>query len=99
MVDSVKPGDDVEIIGVVKQRWKPGNQPEELTEIEVALKAHHLTVENSHAGNLIKAEEAEEEFKAYWERKENLDVSGRNKLLESFCPEVFGLYVAKLGKI
>ena len=97
LVDIVKPGDDVEVIGVVKQRWRPFMK-EEKTEIEIILKAHHISVQDSYDGNIIKAEEAEEEFKAYWEKKENLDVRGRNRILESFCPVVFGLYVAKLGK-
>ena len=97
LVDIVKPGDDVEVIGVVKQRWRPFMK-EEKTEIEIILKAHHISVQDSYDGNIIKAEEAEEEFKAYWEKKENLDVRGRNRILESFCPVVFGLYVAKLGR-
>ena len=97
LVDTVKPGDDVEVIGIVKQRWKPF-QKEETTEIEIVLKTHHISVQNSHAGNLIKAEEAEEEFNTYWARRENMDVIGRNKILESICPKLFGLYVAKLGK-
>ena len=100
LVEIVKPGDHVEIIGIVQQRWNPlGNQLEEKNVVELVLKAHHLTVQNRETSNIIDAEEAEEEFSNYWSRPENLDVIGRNKLIESFCPELAGLYIAKLGEI
>ena len=38
LVDKAKPGDDVEVIGVVRRRWRPlGKGPEERTEIELAV--------------------------------------------------------------
>ena len=99
LVEIVKPGDHVEIIGVVKQRWNPlGNQLEEKNVVELVLQAHNLTVQNSETCNIVDAEEAEEEFSDYWSRPENLDVLGRNKLVASFCPELVGLYIAKLGE-
>ena len=100
MVETVKPGDHVEIIGVVQQRWNPlGNQQDEKNVVELVLKAHHLSVQNKETFNILDAEEAEEEFNNYWSRPENLDVVGRNKLIASFCPELAGLYIAKLGDI
>ena len=100
LVEIVKPGDHVEIIGVVKQRWSPlGNQQEEKTVVELVLKAHNLWVQNSETSNIVDAEEAEREFSDYWSRPENRDVVGRNKLVASFCPDLFGLYIAKLGEI
>ena len=100
LVEIVKPGDHVEIIGVVKQRWNPlGNQQEEKTVVELVLKAHNLWVQNSETSNIVDAEEAEREFSDYWSRPENRDVVGRNKLVASFCPELFGLYIAKLGEM
>ena len=100
LVEIVKPGDHIEIIGVVKQRWNPlGNQQEEKTVVELVLKAHNLWVQNSETCNIVDAEEAEEEFRNYWSRPENMDVVGRNRLVASFCPELFGLYIAKLGEI
>ena len=99
MVEIVKPGDNVEIIGVVKQRWDPfGNQQDGKNMVELVLKAHNLSVQNHETCNIVDAEEAEEEFSNYWSRPENLDVVGRNRLIASFCPELVGLYIPKLGE-
>ena len=99
LVEIVKPGDNVEIIGVVKQRWDPfGNQQDGKNMVELVLKAHNLSVQNHETCNIVDAEEAEEEFSKYWSRPENLDVVGRNKLIASFCPELVGLYIPKLGE-
>ena len=96
----VKPGDNVEIIGVVKQRWDPfGHQQEGKNTVELVLKAHNVTVQNSETCNVVDAEEAAEEFSNYWSRPENLDVAGRNKLIASFCSELAGLYIPKLGEL
>ena len=98
-MEIVKPGDNVEIIGVVKQRWDPfGNQQDGKNMVELVLKAHNLSVQNHETCNIVDAEEAEEEFSNYWSRPENLDVVGRNRLIASFCPELVGLYIPKLGK-
>ena len=62
-MEIVKPGDNVEIIGVVKQRWDPfGSQQDGNNMVELVLKAHNLSVQNHETCNIVDAEEAEEEF-------------------------------------
>ena len=98
MVDTVKPGDDVDVIGVVKKRWKPlGKSAEERTEIKLTIKAMNISVQNSVTSNVIVADQAEKEFEQFWSQHENRDVIGRNKILSYFCPQVYGLYVVKLA--
>ena len=98
LVDTVKPGDDVDVIGVVKKRWKPlGKSVEERTEIKLTIKAMNISVQNSVTSNVIVADQAEMEFKQFWSQHENRDVIGRNKILSFFCPQVYGLYVVKMA--
>jgi len=98
LVDTVKPGDDVEVVGVVKRRWNGlGKGPEERTELDLAIKGLNITVCNNKGLNTMVADEAEEEFKRFWSLPCNQDLSGRNKILSYFCPEVYGLYVVKLA--
>ena len=98
LVDSVKPGDDVDVIGVVKKRWKPfGKTPEERTGISLAIKALNVNVQNNVVSNVIVTSDAEKEFRVFWSKQENRDVLGRNQLLSFFCPQVFGMYTVKLA--
>ena len=98
LVDSVKPGDDVDVIGVVKKRWKAFSKiPEERTGISLAIKALNVNVQNNVVSNVIVKTDAEKEFRAFWRKHENRDVLGRNRLLSFFCPQVFGMYTVKLA--
>ena len=98
LVDAVKPGDDVDVIGVVKKRWKAfSKNPEDRTDISLAIKALNVNVQNNVISNAIVTTDAEKEFKAFWKKHENRDVLGRNQLLSFFCPQVFGMYTVKLA--
>ena len=37
-----------------------------------------------------------EEFASFWASHSGAVLTGRNKIVASFCPQVFGLYVVKL---
>ena len=101
LVDSVKPGDDVEIIGVVKRRWKQFNKhSEDRTEVSLCIKAVNVIPLNNatrDSFNVLAVEKAEAEFKQFWSQTENVDVFGRHKLMSYFCPQVYGLYMVKLA--
>lgn len=36
------------------------------------------------------------EFVAFWEKHAARRLMGRNMILRSFCPQVFGLYIVKV---
>ena len=99
LVDLVKPGDDVEVIGVVTRRWKPlGKAAEDKTDVSLCIKAMNITVSNSNViSSAVLTEEAEREFRALWSQARHRDVLGRAQLVSLFCPQVYGLYLVKLA--
>ena len=98
LVDAVKPGDDVDVIGIVKKRWKPfSKNSEDRSDISLAIKALNVNVQNNVVASVIVTADAEKEFTIFWSKHENRDVLGRNQLLSFFCPKVFGMYIVKLA--
>ncbi|RXG69107.1 DNA helicase MCM9 [Armadillidium vulgare] len=94
LVDLAKPGDEV-LVGVVLQRWQTvakGSQPT----IELVIKANNITVHNKQRTENTITKEIKSEFEDYWRRHEHDILLGRNKILASFCPQIYGLYLVKL---
>lgn len=108
LTDVCKPGDDVAVIGVVVNRWHPlGRGENGITDIELALSANYLKVTNDQSadGRRI-SDEHIQEFRTFWSQDENVTVGpsygylpliGRDKILASFCPQVYGMYIVKLA--
>ncbi|KAM8999408.1 DNA helicase MCM9 isoform X1 [Sarcophilus harrisii] len=96
LVDSCKSGDDLTIYGVVMQRWNPFHQ-DVRCDVEIVLKANYVQVNNEQSiGNIID-EEVRKEFENFWEHYKNDPLAGRNEILASLCPQVFGMYLVKLA--
>ncbi|XP_048107176.1 DNA helicase MCM9 isoform X1 [Alosa alosa] len=96
LVDSCKSGDDVTVYGVVCQRWKPLFQ-DARCEVEVVLKANHIEVNNEQSSGAVVLEDVQKEFEEFWEKHKHDPIAGRNQILMSLCPQVFGMYVVKLA--
>nr|XP_036849328.1 DNA helicase MCM9 isoform X2 [Manis javanica] len=96
LVDSCKSGDDLTIYGVVMQRWKPF-QPDVRCEVEIVLKANYVQVNNEQSAGIIMDEEVQKEFEDFWEYYKSNPFAGRNEILASLCPQVFGMYLVKLA--
>ncbi|ELW48799.1 DNA helicase MCM9 [Tupaia chinensis] len=96
LVDSCKSGDDLTIYGIVMQRWKPLQQ-DVRCEVEIVLKANYVQVNNEHSAGIILDEEARKEFEDFWEYYKSDPFAGRNEILASLCPQVFGMYLVKLA--
>ncbi|XP_062407416.1 DNA helicase MCM9 [Sardina pilchardus] len=96
LVDSCKSGDDVTVYGVVCQRWKPLLQ-DARCEVEVVLKANHIEVNNEQSSGAVVLEDVQKEFEEFWDKHKHDPIAGRNQILMSLCPQVFGMYVVKLA--
>nr|8S91_D Chain D, DNA helicase MCM9 [Homo sapiens]8S91_E Chain E, DNA helicase MCM9 [Homo sapiens]8S91_F Chain F, DNA helicase MCM9 [Homo sapiens]8S92_D Chain D, DNA helicase MCM9 [Homo sapiens]8S92_E Chain E, DNA helicase MCM9 [Homo sapiens]8S92_F Chain F, DNA helicase MCM9 [Homo sapiens]8S94_D Chain D, DNA helicase MCM9 [Homo sapiens]8S94_E Chain E, DNA helicase MCM9 [Homo sapiens]8S94_F Chain F, DNA helicase MCM9 [Homo sapiens] len=96
LVDSCKSGDDLTIYGIVMQRWKPFQQ-DVRCEVEIVLKANYIQVNNEQSSGIIMDEEVQKEFEDFWEYYKSDPFAGRNVILASLCPQVFGMYLVKLA--
>ncbi|XP_059150821.1 DNA helicase MCM9-like [Physella acuta] len=96
LVDSCKAGDDVTICGTVRQRWRP-TIPDEKCDVEIVLHANHILVTNEQRNHVIITPELKAEVSEFWEKYKYKPLTGRNVLLASICPQVYGLYVVKLA--
>ncbi|KAM9316658.1 DNA helicase MCM9 [Gastrophryne carolinensis] len=96
LVDSCKSGDDVTVYGVVMQRWKP-LYVDTRCDLEIVLKANYIIVNNEQPCGVIINEEVRKEFDEFWARFKNNPLAGRNEILASLCPQVFGMFVVKLA--
>ncbi|XP_075001835.1 DNA helicase MCM9 [Calonectris borealis] len=96
LVDSCKSGDDITVYGVVMQRWKPFHEDARCG-LELVLKANYVKVNNEQLAGVVIDEEVRKEFEDFWEKHRNDPLAGRNEILASLCPQVFGLYVVKLA--
>ncbi|NXI61361.1 MCM9 helicase, partial [Anseranas semipalmata] len=96
LVDSCKSGDDITVYGVVMQRWKPFHE-DARCDLELVLKANYVKVNNEQLAGVIIDEEVRKEFEDFWEKHRNDPLAGRNEILASLCPQVFGLYLVKLA--
>ncbi|XP_074006380.1 DNA helicase MCM9 [Numenius arquata] len=96
LVDSCKSGDDITVYGVVMQRWKPFHEGARC-DLELVLKANYIKVNNEQLAGVVIDEEVRKEFEDFWEKHRNDPLAGRNQILASLCPQVFGLYLVKLA--
>ncbi|XP_046846241.1 DNA helicase MCM9-like [Xenia sp. Carnegie-2017] len=96
LVDSCKPGADVTISGVVMSRWK-SVKIDVKCDVDVVLHANHVHVHNDQNGDAIITEELRNEFQNFWKEHENNPLEGRNHIIASMCPQIFGCYVVKLA--
>ncbi|KAF8562535.1 hypothetical protein P879_11918 [Paragonimus westermani] len=101
LLETVKPGDDVVINGIVTRRWQPPrdgvpcgillwikvNYVENLSELKTGVNASHVPSERV------------AEFESLWSKHNTFmdALESRNILLRSLCPEVCGMYLVKLS--
>jgi DNA helicase MCM9 len=97
LVDQARAGDDVIISGVVMRRWK-NFVVNERCDVEIVLFANCIKVQNvnQHYSEQL-PEDAREIFMNFW--RNHSPLSGRNLILKSFCPNIYGMYMTKLAVV
>ena len=90
LVDCCQPGDDVWITAVVVSRWKSPIAGQRW-DVEIALHANNVMVCNQQHG-LALTDDLKKLFVNFWNDEPSC-ISARDKMLFSFCPTVYGMYV------
>lgn len=96
LVDSIKPGDDVIITGILSAKWSPDIK-DVRSNLDPILLANYVRRTNELKSDLDIPPETEEEFKHFWEEYRLTPLKGRNFILEGICPQIFGLFTVKLA--
>jgi DNA helicase MCM9 len=99
LVDRAKPGDDVLITAVVVRRWKPV-RADTRVDIELVLRANHVTVCNQLVGAALVTRNSVELFERFWARHDRGGHSrfrARDHILRAVCPDLHGLFILKLA--
>ncbi|XP_063901514.1 DNA helicase MCM9-like [Zophobas morio] len=96
LVDSCKAGDDVLITGILLQRWD-SLRINERCAIELFIKANSLVQVQPLKKECVLSDDVVEEFRNFWQEYENRPLLGRNIILSSFCPQLYGMYIVKLS--
>ncbi|XP_035535162.1 DNA helicase MCM9-like [Morone saxatilis] len=92
----VIPGDDVTVYGVMCQRWKPFYDGARC-DVEMVLKANNIEVNNQQVSAALVMKDVQKEIEEFWNSCKHDPIAGRNQILLSLCPQVFGMYLIKLA--
>jgi len=101
LVDQSKAGDEVVVSGVLQRRWKPCAR-ESKCDLETFLNANNVERKKESEGRTVMdgiTEEQRLQFESYWERAraEQCELTARDAIVKSICPQLQGMYVVKLG--
>ncbi|XP_017893509.1 DNA helicase MCM9-like [Ceratina calcarata] len=95
LVDKCRPGDHVEISGVVIRIWDSLEVGERLQAITKML-ANSVVVRRK-VSDTSSSQELKDTFTSYWESYNDNPLLGRDNILASICPQLYGMYTAKLA--
>lgn len=97
LADSVKPGDDVVVCGILHRRWNRNLVQDARADVELMVVALHVSTNNEQKSFLHVSEESKQAFAAHWaSRPATEQLSARNVILKSICPQIYGMYLLKL---
>ena len=71
--------------------------PNGRTEIELILMSNNIQVNNFQQSFRLLSNDFIKDVETFWCDHRHVEVEGRTKILESFCPQVYGLYAVKLA--
>lgn len=96
LVDSVKAGDHVVVVGILMRCWRPCIK-DIRCDLETIVKANSIRIKNATSAHVLVTEELKKEFAQFWRKHERDPMRGRNEIIASICPKVYGLFIVKLG--
>ncbi|XP_051163517.1 DNA helicase MCM9-like [Leptopilina boulardi] len=95
LVDKCKPGDQVEINGVFIKRWITSETEKAMA--STFMLANSVSVHRKISELTFSTKEMKEVFNNYWESHIKNPLIGRDKILASICPQIYGMYILKLA--
>ncbi|XP_012278485.1 DNA helicase MCM9 isoform X2 [Orussus abietinus] len=96
LVDKCRPGDEIDINGVLINRY-PTLIVGQRIETTPFLLANSVTIHRKVLDTKFSTQETQDIFEKYWANFKDHPLVGRDKILASICPQLFGLYTVKLA--
>ncbi|KAJ2744568.1 DNA helicase mcm9 [Coemansia sp. BCRC 34301] len=97
LVDVAKSGDVATVTGTLVWRWRVANQGER-PDIMLAVHATSISTGGASGGSLVSiTEEVRQGFSAFWSLHAGAPMRGRDIIVGSMCPQVYGLFYIKLA--
>ncbi|EIE26663.1 MCM-domain-containing protein [Coccomyxa subellipsoidea C-169] len=96
LADSCRPGDDVEVTGIVTRQWGrtiPGEQ----CEVDLTLLGNSLFVQNKRSDAVDLSASIVHSFCDLWRAGADKPLATRNQIVSSVCPQLYGLFTVKLA--
>ncbi|EEC15192.1 DNA replication licensing factor, putative, partial [Ixodes scapularis] len=96
LVDCCKPGQDVLVSGILyvrQQKFVRGQRPD----AGFVFHAHNVEVAEEQCATVDVSAKMRKEFEEFWESHKSCPLVGRNLILASVCPQVYGLFLVKLA--
>jgi DNA helicase MCM9 len=66
-------------------------------DLEIIMHANYVKVNNDEQTQIHITKEKEKAFYEYWQEYEHRPVTARNIILNSLCPQLYGMYIVKLA--
>ncbi|XP_076180354.1 DNA helicase MCM9 [Ptiloglossa arizonensis] len=95
LVDKCRPGDNIEINGMIIRVWEKLEVGERLEATTIML-ANSVSVQRK-IFETASTQEMRDVFKNYWNQYNDNPLLGRDNILASICPQLYGMYTAKLA--
>ncbi|KAF8660799.1 hypothetical protein HU200_057385 [Digitaria exilis] len=96
LVDTIKPGDDVIVTGILSARWSPDTK-DVRSNLDPMLIANYVRRTNELKSDVDIPHETIEDFENFWKEHKDTPLEGRNLILRGICPQIFGLFTVKLA--
>lgn len=96
LVDTVKAGDDIVVTGLLFAKWRQLIK-DVRCDLELMLLANFIRKSNEFRLAEDISEEVLGQFQQFWDQYKGNPFKGRNAILQSICPQIFGLYTVKLA--
>ncbi|XP_043284468.1 DNA helicase MCM9-like isoform X2 [Venturia canescens] len=96
LVDKCRPGDLVDICGVIIRRWDLFEEGERMIATTIMI-ANSISVRRKITQSKFSSNEIQDIFQSYWDRYRDNPLVGRDNIVASISPQLFGMYVVKLA--
>eukprot|EP00762_Andalucia_godoyi_P001017 ANDGO_02030.mRNA.1 putative DNA helicase MCM9 len=98
LVDVCKAGDDIVVTAVPVRRWQQSALKEgDRMDVEIVLLANSIIVCNERKSVVSVTDVQVAEFIEFWHVHKDAPIAARNRILNSICPEIFGMGTVKLA--